>query len=212
MGERTLHLGILSIGTRIYMSISNMNRSEKRAKPAITIRLTPRLRVLLAVVVIFAFIFAVQYATPAPASSLDVEGGLRSNLSSQPSTPALPYLVYGYITDGSGQPAGNCTVLITNENTTSSITAISDANGYYQCNLANMDGWYRQGERINVTVDSAGLSGWNATTVSAGWGKLLDVTIKHTNVPEFPAIAIPATAFILMTAGIHQSRKRLKKR
>jgi hypothetical protein len=165
-------------------------------------RRNSRIGALLAAALMLAMIsVAVQFAAPASASTANTGAGY------QPSTPVLPYLLCGYIKDNGGNPAPNCTITVTNENTTKSATFISDASGFYQYNLANMDSGYRRGESVNITATATSLSGWNATSVEMGWGRWLNVTVTAQGVPEYPMAMVSVTVFLLMTIVLPGARR-----
>ncbi|MEM0343656.1 MAG: PKD domain-containing protein [Thermoplasmata archaeon] len=71
--------------------------------------------------------------------------------------PPPPLLLFGYITDSSGKPVGDASVTVTNLGNGMSLTTLSDADGFYMAQLADL--YYAAGNTIKIDVVKDGMTG-----------------------------------------------------
>jgi uncharacterized repeat protein (TIGR01451 family) len=88
-----------------------------------------------------------------------------------------PYVIYGYVKDGFGNPMQGVTVTAVNAYTGESLTSVSDALGRHSVDLASLPSGYVNGDIIQLsTANPSG--GSNSTTVNtAQFGEQVDITI-----------------------------------
>jgi len=110
-----------------------------------------------------------------------------------------PYVVYGYVYYPNGTVAQNVPVNITNARTGNWTINYTNENGYYQVDLANMDGGYADGDLIyvNVTVDKYWGSNSTVVNTSATSAVEVDVHLQETT-PELNSILFLVDIMIII--------------
>ncbi len=76
--------------------------------------------------------------------------------------PPFPFVVYGYIYGPDGAPLAGCDVKLTNVWTGSSMTSLSDIDGFYQMDLSTIPYGWMVGDTIVVTATQGTMSGSGA--------------------------------------------------
>jgi uncharacterized repeat protein (TIGR01451 family) len=96
-----------------------------------------------------------------------------------------PYVIYGYVRDGDGNPMQDVFVTAVSAYTGEFLVSVSDALGRYSIDLSNLPSGYANGDLIQLsTANPSG--GNNSTTVNTAlFGEQVDITIAipDTTVP-----------------------------
>ena len=126
--------------------------------------------------------------------------------------PPPPFILYGYAYDGTSNPLMSVDITITNINTSENHETVSDGNGYYQFNLANLPSGYSLGNTISIAGNTTVYFGQNTTTVAGSGGMWFNVTLDVL-IPEFSTLAAPIGGIIVImllapVVGRKTSRKR----
>ncbi len=119
----------------------------------------------------------------------------QSDTSDQPN----PYVVWGHVTDSSGNPLSGMNVEIKNEQTGEIINTTSDENGFYMLNLATMSHKYTSGTTFRISCGD-----YNSTFNPTGNGRR-KIDIVTTQVPEFVDYSIGIFVIIALMAVIRKS-------
>jgi len=127
-------------------------------------------------------------------SSYSAEGSGSTSIAGQ----QQPYVVYGYVYYPNGTPAQNVTVNITNARTGSWIINYTNEDGYYQVNLANMNGGYADGDLIYINATVTQYWGSNTTVVNTSVAAVeVDVYLKESVSETYSILFLGAITIIV---------------
>jgi hypothetical protein len=124
--------------------------------------------------------------------------------------PPLPYILYGYTYDIASNPIESVNVTIVNMRTADVGKTVSDVNGYYQFDLANLPNGYSLGDPISITGNTTEYNGSNSTAVTGSGGKWLNVTLV--SIPEFPSVLVPIGGMMIIVLLAPTIRRRISKK
>ena len=125
--------------------------------------------------------------------------------------PPLPYILYGYTYDSASNLIGSVNVTIANMNTADTGETVSDGNGYYQFDLANLPNGYSLGDTISIVGNTTEYVGYNSTAVTGSGGKWLNVTLDSF-IPEFPSVLVPIGGMMIIVSLAPTIRRRVYKK
>ncbi len=124
--------------------------------------------------------------------------------------PPPSYFMWGYTKDSVGDPLGECSVTVTNVRLGESRTVVSEVDGRYMYDLANMktelDEYYEDGDEIIVEAVKDTLLGSAVGYVDlSGQNTQVDVTMG-TVIPEFPMVIMPIVGMLALFAIARRRR------
>ena len=97
----------------------------------------------------------------------------------------LPYSINGRILDSNSQPLSNANVYLRNERSNNRITLITDSDGQYLGDAANISGGYVVGDTITAFVVYQNQSGSGTHVIqSAGGGGEINITLTSISVSD----------------------------
>ena len=141
----------------------------------------------------------------------------QSNASTLPSWPPDMYwcIVLGFVYDADGvTPLVDCTVEITNVETSESLASTSHEDGLYMTDLAALPSGWEYGDIINVTAVKGTQTGWNEAPVTNDGGTFppyvwINVTMSTgTAIPEFGSpITVVGIMIMIMVVLLHSKRR-----
>lgn len=123
--------------------------------------------------------------------------------------PEFPHPVTGLLTDGMANPLPYTSVTITNVRLGVSNETMSDEDGRYAFDLANMDGSYELGDEIFVEAvnESLQIAGSGTVYVTSNWFDILDITLD-TVIPEFSTVMAPVAGILVLFAFARIRRRK----
>jgi hypothetical protein len=124
--------------------------------------------------------------------------------------PPSPYILYGYTYDGAGNPIGSVDLAIVDIRTTDTEKMVSDGDGYYQFDLANLPSGYSAGDTISIVGNTTQYSGHNSTAVTGSGGKWFNVTLDVV-IPEFSSVIFPIGATMVILSLVPTIRRKFRK-
>ncbi len=113
----------------------------------------------------------------------------------------MPHPIVGICYDSQGNPLEGCEVTVTDITLGASGVNISDADGKYSFDIANLPGEWAVGDEILVeAVYEGSYSGTNTTIATGAFFDVVDVHVDTTAIPEFPMVLVPVIGILALFA------------
>ncbi len=196
---------MLSTGDRIERSLDAIPRGSLRPAERKGARRATALAafVVVAVIVSGALLLFMGTGADQPAAGTP---GASSGIGAD---PEFPHPVTGMLTDGLANPLPYTSVTITNVRLGVSNETMSEEDGRYSFDLANMDGTYELGDEIFVEAvnESLQIAGSGTVYVTENYYDILDITLD-TAIPEFSTVMVPVAGILVLFAFARIRRRK----
>ena len=125
--------------------------------------------------------------------------------------PVPPFSIYGYTYDENGALLPDCTVTLTNVNTSESVVFDSGAAAFYMKDLTELELGYTNGDVFHVEAVKGELWGENNTVIDFESPLpyiQLDITLEGEVIPEFSTVLIPVAGVLVLFAIVGLRRRK----